>query len=256
MHTQNNVWQVFRHPVAQSSWHIKLKKIITIIRSSLNGFISKVEGTKESISKIKYTTIKIKFIWKTEYWLAPLRPKKPVFNHPLDWGNSQWQRCQWFKGWGSLYVWSKVLGQHPTMCAGWLAGHGSHLCLGGRGPQGEIVPSWLISYQGNHQRDPVPTTPLISGVEFWPKARTVISWGLGQICKSVVWVGCRCISTGQAGDKQRTREQPSWGAWPYTDAIEKNAKSLRSFRNITKDLIFTSLESGKKKRMGQKKYSK
>ena len=53
------------------------------------------------------------------------------------------------------------------------------------------------------------------------------------------------------------REKPSWGAWPHTDAIEKNAKSLRTCGNTTKDLIFMSLESGKKrKRMGQEKYSK
>ena len=40
---------------------------------------------------------------------------------------------------------------------------------------GGITAGWLISYQGNQQRDTPLTTPLIS----YP------NWGLGQVCRKV-----------------------------------------------------------------------
>ena len=63
---------------------------------------------------------------------------------------------------------------------------------------------WLMSYQGNQQRGMPLTTPLIE---------TVISWGLGQVCRKVSHVS-RCRPRRQlvevAGEKnvQRARVQP------------------------------------------------
>ena len=54
---------------------------------------------------------------------------------------SQWQRHQWFNGWGSLCVWNKVLERHPI--------------VGGRQPAGlgGILSSWgkgkVTSYRGS-----------------------------------------------------------------------------------------------------------
>ena len=49
---------------------------------------------------------------------------------------SQQQRHQWFNGWGSLHVWSKVLEQHPTV---FVADRRQDLAVGFAPGQGQIT---------------------------------------------------------------------------------------------------------------------
>ena len=121
---------------------------------------------------------------------------------------SQWQRHQWFNGWGILHVWSKVLEWHPTAC-GRRWGHGCGLRYQGKREMTSYrrnwcqVGSWVAreTSRGVHL-----TAPLInyhSGGSSDLKIRTITSWGWGQVHRHLLirlydlegrlvrWVGCR-----------------------------------------------------------------
>ena len=96
-------------------------------------------------------------------WAAPRRPTSPRLAQPQDQGRARsWrrrQRRQWFKGWGSLHVWSRVPGQHRTCRQDVEA----VFAPGGRGRLpviGGSTSGRLIGYQGNQQRGTRLTTPL------------------------------------------------------------------------------------------------
>ena len=104
-----------------------------------------------------------------------------------DW--SQWQRHQWFNGWGTLHAWSKVL---EWQCGRQWAGHGSSLCWvrGWRGEGGyQLTSGWVIGYHGNQQRSTSFTSPF-DKLSWWRcsdlQIRTITSWGLGQVCRHLL----------------------------------------------------------------------
>ena len=156
---------------------------------------------------------------------------------------SQWQRHQWFNGWGIFHVWSKALEQHPAVCCRHCAGQkmATVFATGGEAStqlQGKLTSGWLRGFQGN-SRAKCPSQSLMlrtnSGGCFsliHYHSGSITSWGPGVGGKhidsywfglhdlkgrSVIWVGGCCTWTGWARDAQKSREQSSWVGWPSND---------------------------------------
>ena len=122
-------------------------------------------------------------------WAVPCRPTSPVPAQLQDRQKKEScikDRYQWFNRWGSLHTWSKVLEWNPTMWGRmW-----KQASLAGE-EKGSLPVTGRIDIRLAHvlprkpaERQPLSAPSVSYQVEvFWSEARTIISWGLGQIGK-------------------------------------------------------------------------
>ena len=116
--------------------------------------------------------------------------------------------CWWFNGWGSLHIWSKGLERHPTLCHEQWVEHGT--VFPPRDEEGGEGTSYSgIDIRWAHQ---LPGKPAERHARL---IRTITTWGPGQVNGKVSQISLDKTSTGQAGNIQRARQQPSGVFWPY-----------------------------------------
>ena len=134
----------------------------------------------------------------------------------------QWQRHQYFNGWGSLHVWSKKgPGETPHWGQQIAVGHGRSLHYQGKREVTNYRRNWCqagSSVTRETSRGAHPSLTLWRrGVRHSNlKIRTVASWGLGKVPGSMTKKECLSgelgigeAGTGRAGDMQRPRDQLS-----------------------------------------------
>ena len=193
-----------------------------------------------------------KSIYQTYCWAAP-EGLKTLYLPSLktkERARSWQKRHQQCNGWGTLHVWSEVLERHPTVWGRQRVRQGSSLCS--QGDREIAVPGeadirlayQLLQKPAKERAPPLPPLAPLMHYHSWNSSdleiRTITIWGWGRHI-GIYWWGSMIkregqsrvqstgeASTGQGGEVQRAREQPSLVAWQYT--YTSNSASFLNFR--------------------------